>query len=262
MHYQKALQLKPDYAEAEYNLGTALVQKNNLNEAIVHFQKALRLKPDYASAAYNIGIALFHQDKVDEAAAFFQKSHPNQSPLCRGALQSRQRPDSTGKNRRWNRSVPKSVADRARPVGRETTWAMFFFKAAEWMKRSSEFRQVLQATTRQRERPFQSRQCASSKRKCRRQRWNNFEKALQARTGFCRSTLRSGNRAAPKRAGERGPGGISASRPTQAGLFRGAQRSRVGTRDRSPALRPRWKQSRRIGPTRRPTHGQQGPGYS
>ena len=49
-HYQKALQIKPDYAEAHYNLGIALQQKGRMDEAITHYQKALEIKPDYAKA--------------------------------------------------------------------------------------------------------------------------------------------------------------------------------------------------------------------
>ena len=73
-HFQKALQIKPDFAEAHYNLGNALLQKGKVDEAIAHFQRALQIKPDYAEAHYNLGNALLQKGNVDEAIAHFQKA--------------------------------------------------------------------------------------------------------------------------------------------------------------------------------------------
>src|SRR5208283_2330716 len=53
-HFQKALQIRPDYAEAHNNLGNALLQRGAVAEAIVHFQKALQIQPDYAKAHNNL----------------------------------------------------------------------------------------------------------------------------------------------------------------------------------------------------------------
>ena len=53
-HYQQALQIKPDYAQAHNNLGNALLKAKRVDEAIVHYQKALQIKPDNAEALNNL----------------------------------------------------------------------------------------------------------------------------------------------------------------------------------------------------------------
>ena len=73
-HYQKALQINPDYAKAHNNLGIALLQKGSVEEAITHYQKALQINPDYAEACYNLGNALLQKGSVDEAITCYQKA--------------------------------------------------------------------------------------------------------------------------------------------------------------------------------------------
>jgi tetratricopeptide (TPR) repeat protein len=74
VHYQKALQIDPDYAEAHNNLGDALLRKDSVDEAIAHFQKALQIKPDDAEAHINLGNALIKKGNVDEAIAHYQNA--------------------------------------------------------------------------------------------------------------------------------------------------------------------------------------------
>ena len=57
-HYQQALRLQPDYADAHYNWGNALAQQGKLAEASEHFRQALRIKPDHAAAQSNLVNAL------------------------------------------------------------------------------------------------------------------------------------------------------------------------------------------------------------
>src|SRR5208282_798188 len=56
--YQKALQINPDYAEAHYNFGNALLKMGNADEAITHYQKALQIEPDNAEAQNNLAWVL------------------------------------------------------------------------------------------------------------------------------------------------------------------------------------------------------------
>ena len=51
---ERALRLKPDYAQAQYNLGAALVRLGKLQEAMGHWEQALRSKPDYAEVENNL----------------------------------------------------------------------------------------------------------------------------------------------------------------------------------------------------------------
>ena len=73
-HYQKALEVKPDYAEAHNNLGNALVGRGQVDEAIAHYEKTLEIKPDYAEAHNNLGNALVGHGRVDEAIAHYEKA--------------------------------------------------------------------------------------------------------------------------------------------------------------------------------------------
>ena len=56
--YKQALKIKPDYAEAYYNMGIALKDKGDPEAAIDSYKQALKIKPDYAEAYNNMGVAL------------------------------------------------------------------------------------------------------------------------------------------------------------------------------------------------------------
>ena len=72
--FKKALTIKPDYAEAAYNLGTTLYGQGKLEEAIQGYRKAIAIKPDYAKAYYNMGNALREQGKLEETIEAYNKS--------------------------------------------------------------------------------------------------------------------------------------------------------------------------------------------
>jgi tetratricopeptide (TPR) repeat protein len=73
-HYQIALEINTNYAEAHYNLGWLLDQQGRPDEAIVHYQKALKSRPDYAEIHEGFGDALAKMGQVDEAIAHYQKA--------------------------------------------------------------------------------------------------------------------------------------------------------------------------------------------
>ena len=70
--YQKALDVRPDYAEGHNDLGLALAQQGRLKEAIAHYQKALEARSDLPEAHVNLGNALAQEGQMDEAIAHYQ----------------------------------------------------------------------------------------------------------------------------------------------------------------------------------------------
>jgi predicted O-linked N-acetylglucosamine transferase (SPINDLY family) len=73
-HHDKALSLKPDYAEAWSNKGNALYELKRYDEALAHHDKALSLKPDYAEAWSNKGNTLNELKRYDEAITHYDKA--------------------------------------------------------------------------------------------------------------------------------------------------------------------------------------------
>jgi tetratricopeptide (TPR) repeat protein len=69
-HYQKALEIFPEYAEANNNLGRIFLNEGRLDEAKEYFQRAIRLKPGAAEAHNNLAIVLARQE--DSVGAFQQ----------------------------------------------------------------------------------------------------------------------------------------------------------------------------------------------
>ena len=67
-HFQRAVQLKPDFAEAHNYLGTALLQAGKVPEAIEQYREALRIKPDYMDAQINLDRALSREGSGGDSA--------------------------------------------------------------------------------------------------------------------------------------------------------------------------------------------------
>ena len=65
--YDRALALTPDYAAALNNRGNTLRQLARFDEALESYDRALALKPDYAAALNNRGLALQQRGRFAEA---------------------------------------------------------------------------------------------------------------------------------------------------------------------------------------------------
>ncbi|HKM54151.1 MAG TPA: tetratricopeptide repeat protein, partial [Isosphaeraceae bacterium] len=84
--YRRALQLKPDYAEAHSNLGNALKDQGKLNEAVACYRRALELKPDYAWVHSNLLYTRVFCPGCDAQAIFEEHrrwSRQHAEPLAR-----------------------------------------------------------------------------------------------------------------------------------------------------------------------------------
>jgi tetratricopeptide (TPR) repeat protein len=73
-HYTEALKIEPYYVRVHNNLGIALKEKGNLDEAISHYRTALRIRPRYADAHNNLALVLRDQGKLDEAISHYGKA--------------------------------------------------------------------------------------------------------------------------------------------------------------------------------------------
>jgi protein O-mannosyl-transferase len=72
--FERALALRPAYAEAQNNLGLALTQSGRAREAIPHLEASLRLKPGAHQTHNNLGIALASTGRAEEAVRSFARA--------------------------------------------------------------------------------------------------------------------------------------------------------------------------------------------
>jgi tetratricopeptide (TPR) repeat protein len=71
---RQALQIDPYLAEAHNNLGNALRGLGRLDEAILSLHQALQMQPGFAAAHNNLGTALLGLGRFDEAIASFHEA--------------------------------------------------------------------------------------------------------------------------------------------------------------------------------------------
>ena len=72
--YKKALAVNPNYAEAHNNLGVTLKELGQLDAAVECYEKAITTQPDYAEAHNNLGLAFYELDQVDAAVESYKKA--------------------------------------------------------------------------------------------------------------------------------------------------------------------------------------------
>ncbi len=73
-HYSSAIELRPDYAKALNNLGEILLRQTKNSEARDYFSRALAAKPNYAEAMNNMGSAWLHEGNRDQASDWFHRA--------------------------------------------------------------------------------------------------------------------------------------------------------------------------------------------
>ena len=72
--YRRALEIKPTFADAHYNLANALVRAGDRPEAIREFNQALQLRPAFADAENNLGNLLKSMGEAQEAVGHLTRA--------------------------------------------------------------------------------------------------------------------------------------------------------------------------------------------
>lgn len=70
--FQRAIKLKPDYADAHNYLAVTLVSLKRTDDAVVHFRRATELRPGDAELHVNLGVALRRQRQPADALDAFR----------------------------------------------------------------------------------------------------------------------------------------------------------------------------------------------
>ncbi len=63
---------QPDYAEAHYSLGKALLEQGSVDTAVQHLEAANKLKPDQSYLHYELGRAYMKAGRRTDAQREFQ----------------------------------------------------------------------------------------------------------------------------------------------------------------------------------------------
>ena len=72
--YRRAVELAPDWTEAQMNLGTVLYQLNRLAEAEAAFRAVLQLEPENPNAHLNVGCLLYELGKLEESIRYLREA--------------------------------------------------------------------------------------------------------------------------------------------------------------------------------------------
>ena len=99
---------------AHYNLGFALAGRGRIDEAMAHYQKALEIKPDYAEVHNNLGFALAEARADRRGDGAFREGPGNRPRLRPGPQQPRPRLGGAQPHRRGHGAIPEGPGNQAR----------------------------------------------------------------------------------------------------------------------------------------------------
>ena len=74
VHFQKAIQLQPDYPNSYINWGSALIDKGQINDAIALLREAIRVQPEDPKTELSVGDALRRKGVEGEAIAHYERA--------------------------------------------------------------------------------------------------------------------------------------------------------------------------------------------
>src|SRR5262249_28501123 len=72
--FRRALELRPDYAEAHNNLGTAFKCQGRLDEAIAAYRQSVECNGDFSAAHCNLGVVYKEQGNPQAAISAFRRA--------------------------------------------------------------------------------------------------------------------------------------------------------------------------------------------
>ncbi|AFY36313.1 tetratricopeptide repeat protein [Calothrix sp. PCC 7507] len=72
--YEKAVDIRPDYAQGWYGQGKSLYELNKYKEALAAYDKAIQIQPEYLEAWSGRGFSLKNLQRYQEAIASFDKA--------------------------------------------------------------------------------------------------------------------------------------------------------------------------------------------
>src|SRR5262249_1834879 len=73
-HYRTTLQMQPNFWDADYNLGSALLGKGEVDEAILYCDKAVAKQPNDPDAQVALANALLQKKRIDDAIVHYRKA--------------------------------------------------------------------------------------------------------------------------------------------------------------------------------------------
>ena len=147
--YQRSLRLDPKLARAWYSAGCAESSRKEYADAIGCFGSALELRPDWPEAQHNLALALFKLGQTEQALALFRKAAAGGDPALPEAAiaviipgsPSSGNQDILDARRSWAerrlgaaRSVESGIRQKARDRRLRIGYVSAFFPDHNWMK--------------------------------------------------------------------------------------------------------------------------------
>ena len=74
VHYDEAIRLQPNFADAYYNRGSVLLARGRIDEAIADLEKTLQIQPNDADAHTTLGNAFLRKGSPQEAIARYKEA--------------------------------------------------------------------------------------------------------------------------------------------------------------------------------------------
>ncbi|MFC1477940.1 tetratricopeptide repeat protein [Candidatus Margulisiibacteriota bacterium] len=73
-YFRQALQINPDDDIAYHNLGVALIKQGKLERAIDYLRRSIQINPDYYKTYYNLALALDKQGNLEAAVKHYRRA--------------------------------------------------------------------------------------------------------------------------------------------------------------------------------------------